>query len=804
MIKYLLPLFLVVQLLSAATMTARVVDENTLTPLEGVVVTLSNSAEVLRTNSSGEFSFTAPEIALQVVDTISSPVPYQLQFSPNNQMIVTGGEGVAQLKIHTLSGRVVVNSRFTLGETVSIQSLSPGVYFYELQPQHGVTLSGKLGLVNSRSVIPLGAGSGEIVTVSTGDVEPVEINILSRTHHCKRVLVETTDDLTIALTEDSTAELFNDTIMRSYNLEISEQALQDMETYWAGEEYQMGQISVDGENLGHIGVRYKGSHGLKICFDEENNKVCPKVSLKFKFDRFDPQGELYGVTRLNLHSLNEDPSKLHDKIGYEQFHDMGIYSSRTAYCKLFINGEFHGVYLAVEQVDENFLASRFPEYDGGNLFKSVWPGHSEEEKLLNNLKTNPYTVDLDGFREFGRAVGTGNLTSELEDIIDLNYMMRYIAVDRAIINWDGIMTWYYSSSKGRSSNHNFYWYETEYPSKRFTLIPWDLDECLVRPGYVHEQCNIPTWTEGEDSKIYPFWLTDSLTVPGNDPFIRGLSQNHYDKYIKYSNDILEYGFNQDTLEDRITRYSELIRPSFREDPNMSYSDWSNAVKAFTYSVPYYRTRLEKLIASYTPAKPVPIEDEEFATEVIEGVSWEFVNGFEHETDENLQQWLRGRVTSPSNTKPYINEINPLSGEKDLCLQTIFRYSTREQWLSSYYKLPLVDGPIDLSEFRYLTFLLRCDFARPISVNFEGYGSSGTWKNLPGKSYMIFQDPVEIVIDLETIYYQPWEDYSVPIDYVVEKTNGISFDVDLNYKEYFYDIDKIDTCNIYIDNIRFVK
>ncbi len=804
MIKYYLLLLLSVQSLIASSFVGRVVDENTLDPLEGVVVTISNSNEVLRTNSSGEFTFTAPSAANQVLDTIGSNVTYKLHSILDDQLLITGGEGVVDLKINTISGRVVVNREITLGEPATINSLSPGVYFYEMKLPHGAVLSGKIGLVGHDSVIPLGSGSGEIITVSDGEVEPVEINILSRTHHCKRVIVDTQSDLTIALTEDSTAELFNDTIMRSYNLEISEQALQDMETYWAGEEYQMAQISVDGESLGDIGIRYKGSHGLKICFDENNNKVCAKVSLKFKFDRFDPRGELYGVTRLNLHSLNEDPSKLHDKIGYEQFHDMGIYSSRTAYCKLYINGEFHGVYLAVEQVDENFLASRFPEYDNGNLFKSVWPGHSEEEKLINNLKTNTYTADLEGFREFGRAVGTGSLTSELEDILDLNYMMRYIAVDRAIINWDGIMTWYYSTSKGRSSNHNFYWYETEYPSKRFTLIPWDLDECMVRPGYVHEQCNIPTWTEGEDPKIYPFWLTDSLTVPGNDPFIRGLSQDHYDTYIKYSNDILEYGFNQDTLEDRITRYSDLIKPAFREDRNMNYGDWTNAVKAFKYSVPYYRTRLEKLIESYTPAKPDPIEDDEIADHIIEGVSSEFVNGFEQETQENLEQWLFGRVTSPSNTKPYINEVNPMSGKKDLCLQTIFKYSTREQWLSSYYKLPLVDGPINLAEFRYLTFQLRCDFARPISVNFEGQGSSGTWLNLPGKSYMIFQDPVDIVIDLETIYYQPWEDYSVPIDYVVEKTNGISFDVDLNYKEYFYDIDKIDTCNIYIDNIRFVK
>lgn len=801
MIKNFLLLLLSAQFLFSYPVTGRVVDEKSQSPLEGVVVTLSNSDEVLRTNSFGEFSFNLnPK---QILDTLSGKVLYRLHYTQNKQLLVTGGEGEVDLRIHNLSGRVLLDRKFTLGQSAEISTLSPGVYLYSMKLPYGEVMSGKIGLVGRGSVVNLGSGTGVVIR-SAEQSDPVEINILSRTHHCKRVIVDNQSDLTISLKKDSTAELFNDTIMRSYNLEISEQTLQDMETYWDSEEYQKAQIYVDGESLGDIGVRYKGSHGLKICFDENNNKICRKVSLKFKFDRFDPVGELYGVTRLNLHSLNEDPSKLHDKIGYEQFHDMGIYSSRTAYCKLYINGDFHGVYLAVEQVDENFLKSRFSEYDQGNLFKSVWPGHSEEEKLLNNLKTNTYTPNLEGFKAFGEAIGSGDFSDELEDMLDLDYMMRYVAVDRAIINWDGIMTWYWSSSKGRSSNHNFYWYESEYPKKRFTLIPWDLDECMVRPGYVHEQCNIPTWTEGEDCKIYPFWLTDSLTVPGNDPFIRGLSQHHFDKYLKYSRDILEYGFNEDTLTNRITRYTELIRTAYREDPNAVYTAWNSAAKAFKYSVPYYRTRLEKLISSYTPAKPDPVEDEELTPHVIEGISAEYVNGFEHETQENLESWLTGRATSPSRTKAYINEVNPMSGEKDLLLQTIFRYSKREQWLSSYYKLHLIDGPIDLKEYRYFTFQLRSDFARPISVNFEGAGSYSNWKNLPGKSYMIFQDPVDIVIDLETIYYQPWENFTKPIDYVVEKTNGVSFEVDLNYNEYFYDTDKIDTCNIYIDNIRFVK
>jgi spore coat protein H len=795
---------LLTTLCTALTINGIIVDSETSSPIAGAVVTLSNSDKITRTDDKGEFDFEIGQTTSY--SPTSKTVDFTLNYSQGKTIKVTGGIGKAKFSIYNLQGRQIINKDLTLGSVSEIEYLPKGIYVYKLKTASSVVLSGKLRLSNSVSNFNLGSAQGEVLSPKVELSENIEINILSRTHHSRTILVDSliSDKITVKLKEDETAELFNDTIMRSYNLIVDQQTLSDMETFWEMEEYQKAKLTVDDTELGDVGVRYKGAYGLKICFDDNNKKICPKVSLKFKINKYNPNNRLMGVKRINLHSLNEDLTKMHDKIGYEQFHDMGIYASRTAFAKLYVNGEFQGVYLAIEQVDEVFAESRFSEYKDGNLFKSVWPGHSNDTKLLQNLKTNEFTQNLDGFKEFGELIGNGNFYSDLDSLLDISYMMRYIAVDRAIINWDGIMTWYYSSSEQHSSNHNFYWYENNYPNKRFTLIPWDLDECLVRPGYVHEQCNVPTWTEGEDSKVYPFWLDDSLTVPGNDPFIRGLANTHFDKYVKFSKDILDYGFNEDTLVNRVTRYSNLIKKSLQYDPNLKtpYSEWLNAVKAFKESVPYYRRRLEKLIENFTPDIPDPVDS--VTSLVVNGISSEVVNGFESETQENLESWLSGKVTSPSKTHPYINKVNPMSGKQDLCLQTIFKYSKEESWLSSYYKLPIIDAPIDLSEYRFLSLQLRCDFFRPISVNFEGDGSAGGYLNLPGKSYMIFNDPVEIIVDLETLYYEGWEDFSRPVEKVIAKTRAVSFEVDLNYSVYEYPIDKIDTCNIYIDNIRFVK
>jgi hypothetical protein len=70
--------------------------------------------------------------------------------------------------------------------------------------------------------------------------------------------------------------------------------------------------------------------------------------------------------------------------------------------------------------------------------------------------------------------------------MDRQHMARYIAVDRAIENDDGIFHWYCPPAgtvpnrfpipfQGSDCfNHNYFWYEST-DSDRMWLIPWDLD-----------------------------------------------------------------------------------------------------------------------------------------------------------------------------------------------------------------------------------------------------------------------------------------------------------------------------------------
>ena len=295
MLKACLTILLLIQVSLAVLVQGKIVDSTTGVGLQNVVVTLSNSTAVHRTNSAGEFSYDLPEQT--VITQISEVVPYNLRFVPGRSLSITGGIGDVDFAVYNVQGRRVYARKLTSGQPSTAPLLNQGIYFYHLTTSDNVSLQGKVRLGGGITQHQLGRATGQVLVASQALAEPVEMNILSRTHHCRRVMIDSLipSQQTISLNYDTTSELFNDTLIRSYYLDINQATLDDMEEYWAEEEYRPAFLSTDSANLGVIGVRYKGSHGLKICFDENNEKICPKVSIKFKFNEYQPGARHYGV-----------------------------------------------------------------------------------------------------------------------------------------------------------------------------------------------------------------------------------------------------------------------------------------------------------------------------------------------------------------------------------------------------------------------------------------------------------------------------------------------------------------------------
>ena len=288
--------------------------------------------------------------------------------------------------------------------------------------------------------------------------------------------------------------IFDQESLHAFDLVISEENLNLLNSDPAAEEYVEGMLIFENDTLSPVGIRYKGSIGAFVgCLDGPNifepsgAKICTKLSMKIKINWDGRKEKFFGLKKLQFHSMNNDASQMHDRAGYWLFRQMGVPAPRAIHAKLTINGTYTGLYSLVEQIDSRFVKENFDD-DEGNLYKEIWPLSSAGtpysiEDYVNALKTNENenpSVQL--IRGFGQKIADAN-EEDLQEIIaghmNIDEIISYAVVDRVIRNDDGAFHWYCEAND--CNNHNYYWYE-EPSTAQLHLIPWDLDNAFENIG----------------------------------------------------------------------------------------------------------------------------------------------------------------------------------------------------------------------------------------------------------------------------------------------------------------------------------
>ncbi|MDP7585358.1 MAG: CotH kinase family protein, partial [Verrucomicrobiota bacterium] len=87
---------------------------------------------------------------------------------------------------------------------------------------------------------------------------------------------------------------------------------------YLGVDHQYGQaeITIDGETVKGIGLRYKGN-GTFLEYVEGD--VTKRVSFKIDFNEYDDELEFRGLTKVNLNNNSTDPSLMREPLSYELF-----------------------------------------------------------------------------------------------------------------------------------------------------------------------------------------------------------------------------------------------------------------------------------------------------------------------------------------------------------------------------------------------------------------------------------------------------------------------------------------------------
>jgi spore coat protein CotH len=284
--------------------------------------------------------------------------------------------------------------------------------------------------------------------------------------------------------------LFRENHLPILEIDLPTGALNYINSDPSAEIYVEGSLTYNGETISPIGIRYKGSVGAFVgglsgedWLNPSGRKTATKLSMKFKIDWKGYHSTFYNLKTLQLHSMNLDNSQMHDRLGYWLFRKMGVPAPRCIHTKLYINGEYNGLFSLVEQIDEQFTEYHFSD-GSGNLYKEVWPLKSDnsiqsDRNFYQGLVTNKIQgTNIGIIKSFAENILNAD-DSEIQTVIDhhmdLNKTIALAVVDRAIRNDDGPFHWY--CDWGSCDPHNFFWYENPTTNK-VHLIPWDLDNAF--------------------------------------------------------------------------------------------------------------------------------------------------------------------------------------------------------------------------------------------------------------------------------------------------------------------------------------
>jgi hypothetical protein len=242
------------------------------------------------------------------------------------------------------------------------------------------------------------------------------------------------------------------------------------------DEYVKGTFQLKGDGapkgplLTDVGIRLKGGVGSSRAVKTE------KSGFKVRFDEFVDDQLYFGVKRLTLNNMVQDPSMLHETLVYKLFHALGVPAPRTGYAFIRVNGEPYGVYLNIETYDKIALSRLFPTtqhlYEADSAGVDVRPGEADTFEVDEGPEG-----DLSDLEALATAAAdtVGDWSDGVEAVADLDEMTRMWAVERYAGNWDGYAGRYADPlPSGPFRPNNYYLHSLD--DGVFTMLPWGTDQ----------------------------------------------------------------------------------------------------------------------------------------------------------------------------------------------------------------------------------------------------------------------------------------------------------------------------------------
>ena len=271
---------------------------------------------------------------------------------------------------------------------------------------------------------------------------------------------------------------FDDAVVHEIRLNISSRDWQSLQTHYLDNTYYACDFRWRDHVIRNIGIRSRGSGS--------RNGVKP--GLRVDFDRYVTDQQFLGLKSFVFRNNTQDASSMHERLSMLLFRRLGLPAPREAHAKLFINNEYHGLYLIVESVDKTFLRETFNENDG-YLYKYDYPAEAPyyfedrgpDPAAYVPLPFKPETHETDPRPEFIAQLvqainqaGDAAFRTVMAEYLDLKKFVQHVAVETFVADNDGFLSnW--------GGMNNYYLYQLQ-GRKLFTFIAWDKSEAF-KSGY---------------------------------------------------------------------------------------------------------------------------------------------------------------------------------------------------------------------------------------------------------------------------------------------------------------------------------
>lgn len=422
---------------------------------------------------------------------------------------------------------------------------------------------------------------------------------------------------------DDSRLVFDDTRVGRLDVTISPAALQWMYNNVNSDSEHVASIrfrnAVIDESYDSIGFRLRGA----------TSRTAQKKSFKVDMNRFISGQKIHGLKNLNFNGEHNDISIMRSKLSMDIMNSVGLQASRAAYCEVYINGKYYGLYTNIEEPDELFLERRYKD-PRGNLWKCIYPADlrylgenpTSYTSILNNgtpaydLKTNTDRPDFGGIIRLARMLNnTSNsvMRDSVDLFIDAPSVLKYTAMCVVTGSWD--CYW--------SLMNNYFLY-LDPATGRMMMHPYDFDNSFG-----------VSWSTSD-------WATADIYnwpkfASGARPLVEKLLANSYyrNMYTHFISYFANNVFTLTKLNDRIDSLKALITPyamadTFRtKDYGFTFTQFLNSFTTTPFVVQHIKNGLKQFITlrsssinsqvnyqdsppllyalSYTPARPRPTD-----------------------------------------------------------------------------------------------------------------------------------------------------------------------------------------------------